>query len=301
MGKYFIMDFYDEVKKGAGTFSIQRRDAQGNIDEYFFSVRHLGTGSLEYGGYVGYNGTSSLDGLDLVAVISANGKIYVLNMVFFRVYLENAPLPEEVSDISEFQERTCEYVSKELFPMWFEKLQPSPLSEKRKLDCKKEARKILLHVSEIIPPKFEFHISTQEMLECICELQPLHMLANKAFENQRGYFQILKAKYEEIQRLVKEDTCVSIEEYTLADATYSSGTKYVSVEFEWEGKRETAKIKSESILKNLAENSYFTCGDFSTMKEERQLILFLGIPYWSLKCDRISRIIAKGKIIYERQ
>ena len=103
MGKYFIMDFYDEVKKGAGTFSIQRRDAQGNIDEYFFSVRHLGTGSLVYGGYVGYNGTSSLDGLDLVAVISANGKIYVLNMVFFRVYLENAPLPEEVSDISEFQ------------------------------------------------------------------------------------------------------------------------------------------------------------------------------------------------------
>ena len=36
MGKYFIMDFYDEVKKGAGTFSIQRRDAQGNIDEYSF-------------------------------------------------------------------------------------------------------------------------------------------------------------------------------------------------------------------------------------------------------------------------
>ena len=87
MCKYFIMDFYDEVKKGAGTFSIQRRDAQENIDEYFFSVRHLGTGSLVYGGYVGYNGTSSLYGFDLVAVISAIVKISVLNMVFFRVYL----------------------------------------------------------------------------------------------------------------------------------------------------------------------------------------------------------------------
>lgn len=232
MGKYFIMDFYDEVKKGAGTFSIQRRDAQGNIDEYFFSVRHLGTGSLVYGGYVGYNGTISLDGLNLVAVISASGKIYVLNMVFFRVYLENAPLPEEVSDISEFQERTCEYVSKELFPMWFEKLQPSPLSEKRKLDCKKEVRRILLHVSEIIPPKFEFHISTQEMVGCICELQPLHILANKAFKKQQEYFQILKAKFEEIQRYVKEDTCLSTEERTLADAVCSAGTKFVSVEFE---------------------------------------------------------------------
>lgn len=95
-------------------------------------------------------------------------------------------------------------------------------------------------------------------------------------------------------------------ERKIADGIGGVEAKTVTVEFELNGRKTSAKINPETIIRKMIDNDYFSGYDFEVVKRGDELIKKLGAKEWGetenvLRCRNITKITYGRKELYVRE
>ena len=282
-------------------------------------------GSNKYGNEYSYieNGFK----FELCAIVKVN-TIYIIDEFLFNVYSykydENKSKlqelkKEQINLFSLYKESVYEQIKKTTFKEFYDKLNVSNkvdniLSDNYKLNnYKRDAISIILSDKEIADFKLDYQILTYDntYIKHLCNVENIFDIAKEVFNKEYNKDIITndKIKREVIKHIIanKEKYFTENELNLIKAIKQLKGIdcKNVVAQFEFDEKKDSAKISLDKIEQVLIRDDYFSDFYFVTSKEGERIYKSLGIIKWKderkFKCDKITKITYRGKDIYIRK
>lgn len=263
---------------------------------------------------------------ELCAIIKAN-TIYIKDEFLFGIY--NYKYDEDKSRLQElkkerinlfslYKESVYEQIKETTFKEFYDRLNVSDkvdniLYDNNKLNnYKRDAIQIILSDKEIEEFRLNYQILNNDYtyIKHLCDVENIFDVAMEVFNKEYNKNIILNNKImrEVIKHIIdNKEKYFTENELNLIKAIKQLkeiNCKNVVVEFEFNEKKDSAKILLDRIEQVLARDDYFTDFYFITNKEGERIYKSLGINWNNnkqFKCDKITRIIYRSKNVYIRK
>lgn len=262
----------------------------------------------------------------LCAIVKEN-TIYIKDEFLFNVY--NYKYDEDKSKLQElkneqiilfnlYKKSVYEQIKETTFKEFYDKLNVSDkvdniLSDDYKLNnYKRNARSIILSDKGIEDFKLDYHILNYDntYIKHLCDVKNIFDVAMEVFNKEHNKNIILNDKImrEVIKHIIdnKEKHFTKNELNLIKAIKQLKGIdcKNVIAQFEFNEKKDSAKISLDRIEQVLIRDDYFSEWSFITNKEGERVHKSLGINYSNenqFKCDKITKITYRGKDVYTRK
>ena len=282
-------------------------------------------GSNKYGDEYSYmeNGFK----FELCAIVKVN-TIYIIDEFLFDIYCykydeSKSKLQElkkeQINLFSLYKESVYEQIKETTFKEFYNKLNVSDkvdgiLFDNNKLNnYKRNAMLIILSDKEIEDFKLDYQILNNDCtyIKHLCNVKNIFDVAMEVFNKEHNKNIILNNKImkEVIKYIIdNKEKYFTENELNLIKAIKQLkeiNCKNVVAEFEFNEKKDSAKISLDKIEQVLARDDYFSDFYFITSKEGERIYKSLGIIKWEdkhkFKCDKITKIIYRSKDVYTRK
>ena len=263
---------------------------------------------------------------ELCAIVKAN-TIYIKDEFLFNVY--NYKYDEDKSRLQElkkeqinlfslYKESVYEQIKETTFKEFYDKLNVSDkvdniLFDNYKLNnYKRDAISIILSDKEIADFKLDYQILNNDYtyIKHLCDVENIFDVAMEVFNKEHNKNIILnnKIKREVLKHIIdNKEKYFTENELNLIKAIKQLkeiNCKNVVIEFEFNEKKDSAKISLDKIEQVLIRDGYFSKWLFITSKEGERIYDSLGVNWHNdnqFKCDKINRIIYRSKNVYIRK
>ena len=225
---------------------------------------------------------------------------------------------ERINLFSLYKESVYEQIKEITFKNFYDRLNVSDkvdniLSDNNKLNnYKRDAIQIILSDKEIADFKLDYQILNYDntYIKHLCNVKNIFDVAMEVFNKEHNKNIILNNK---IKREVLKHIIDNKEKYFTENELNLIKTikqlkeincKNVVVQFEFNKKRDSAKISLDRIEQVLARDDYFSKWWFITSKEGERIYKSLGVNWHNdnlFKCNKITKITYRGKDIYTRK
>ena len=262
----------------------------------------------------------------LCAIVKVN-TIYITDEFLFNVYSykydENKSKlqelkKEQINLFSSYKESVYEQIKETTFKEFYDRLNVSDkvdniLCDNCKLNnYKRNARSIILSDKEIEDFKLDYHILNYDntYIKHLCNVKNIFDVAMEVFNKEHNKNIILNDKImrEVIKHIIaNKEKYFTENELNLIKAIKQLkeiNCKNVVAEFEFNEKKDSAKISLDRIEQVLVRDDYFTDFYFITNKEGERIYKSLGINWNNnkqFKCDKITKITYRSKDVYIRK
>lgn len=303
--------FVNTVLRNEGSFILVDKKA-GYTDTYIQFMQHkVGNGRYVYGFY-GWNSDFNVEfnnKPELVAIV-ADGIVYTVQDYMFNIWRDEdrKNLPENHRFFSDKKKELNDYVRNVIFKDFYDNLKIQPNENEKWLEsCLKEARRIRLNKgTDVENTVIDDMFDGEETAKILCGLIDLKEVALRYFESERDYWVEEKTEHEKIKELVNASAGVEKWEIELSEVLRNTSAATVTVEFTVGNTSEQCKIEPQKIIKNLTDCDYFTTYDFPSRVQGKLIFDILGVnDSWTgdnqLKCEHISKITYKKKVLFERK
>lgn len=261
----------------------------------------------------------------LCAIVKVNS-IYILDEYLFDIhsykYREDKNTLQELKKerinlFDLYKKSIYEQIKKETFKEFYDNIEVNIkvnniISNNNKLNNYKcDALKLLISDKEMKDFELNYNILNYDntYIKHLCNVQNIFDIANELFNEDRQHWINMKTKRESIQHIIdNKEKYFTENEINFINAIKQLkeiSCKNVLAEFEFEGKKDVAKISLDKIEQVLIRNDYFSDFYFITSKEGEKLYKSLGINNWDdekqFKCNKITKITYRGKDVYIRE
>ncbi|MFG6378293.1 MAG: hypothetical protein K1W19_08270 [Lachnospiraceae bacterium] len=146
----------------------------------------------------------------------------------------------------------------------------------------------------------------QDIADIICGSVDFQEETERRLNSDREEWVREKSINKKIREYVDNFEVAPIWEQKIADGIASIEAKTVTVEFELNGRKASAKIDPEIIIRKMVNNDYFMEYDFEIVKRGDELIKKLKVKEWGetenvLRCRNITKITYGRKELYVRE
>lgn len=307
-----LEDFVKKVMETYETFKLDENEGRNAGRRIVFIQNKFGNVRYIYSIHSYYNKntfhTSLIQKPTIVAIIVSE-KIYIVDTVFFSLYGENLSelkIPENTYFFYDERRKRNEYIENNIFQPFYNDLKPVLITDKNTIyKCHYFAREILLSINLSIPePCFGVNFTQDEFAMELCGLIDLEEEAKKKILKEKDKWIYQKSFFTQVQKYINEKEDVEEYELQIAESLRETGARTVKVEFTFNEKTDSIKIKSHKLINILICNDYFSEHDFEVHKEGEAFLKQLGasaVGYNknNLKPKHISKIIYDRKTIYE--
>ena len=260
---------------------------------------------------------------ELCAIVKEN-TIYIKDEFLFNVY--NYKYAEDKSKLQElkneqinlfslYKESVYEQIKETTFKEFYDRLNVNDkvddiLSDNNKLNnYKRNAMPIILSDKEIEDFKLDYQILNNDYtyIKHLCGVKNIFDVAMEVFNKEHNKNIIFnnKIKKEVLKHIIdNKEKYFTENELNLIKAIKQLkdiNCKNVLAEFEFNSKKDSAKISLDTIEQVLIRDDYFSKWGFITSNEGDRIYKSLGINYSNdkqFKCDKITKITYRGKDIY---
>lgn len=242
-----------------------------------------------------------------LTAIVADGLIYLIDYFCFGCLLSYEDFPTGVQLFSDKLEEINNEVNLVIFREFFDGLPTNPIIDPRELDgLKRMAREILLEGTEnpyTKPPSSIFDES--DVCKILCGQMDIKEEALKRLNAKRDAWITQKSHAVQLDTYFKSSDLIEPWEREMSNALANTEAVQVVVEFSFNGITGSIKAEPSRIRNHLPGKSSLSHWDFSVSKEGVQLLMKLGVSERDhskrLYCSHITRILYRGKPLYERQ
>lgn len=308
-----IDKFVEKVLNITESFMIETGKSETNKKYHFFIQSNVGKARYVYGDYSYINENFNTDlslNPQLIAIV-ADGKIYIIDEFKLDVYGEDAELPENVFKLTDIVIKENAYVESVIFADFYKSLKENDVTDEDLLKkCKDEARRVLFAKNPVVnEPTIKNMFSAQDIANSLCGVINLESEAVKRLVADQENWIYKKSYNKKIKELMKNHLIAADYEMEIAEGLRSVDAKTVTVEFELNGKKESAKMNPDTIIRHMQNNDYFSRYDFEVTKRGDELIKKLDAATWRgnssgkevLTCQNITRITYGKKELYVRK
>ena len=263
---------------------------------------------------------------ELCAIVKEN-TIYIKDEFLFNVY--NYKYAEDKSKLQElkneqinlfslYKESVYKQIKDTTFKEFYDRLNVSDkvdgiLFDNNKLNnYKRNAISIILSDKEIEEFRLNYQILNNDYtyIKHLCDVENIFNVAMEVFNKEHNKNIIFNNK---IMREVIKHIIDNKEKYftenelnliKVIKQLKEINCKNVVAEFEFDEKKDSAKISLDKIEQVLIRDDYFSKWLFITSKEGERIHKRLGLNYSNenqFKCDKITRIIYRSKNVYIRK
>lgn len=305
-----IEKFAEEVfnKEGSFTIEIPHSNKDGN-KTYHFLQDKVGKARYVYGisNYWDVNFYAQLDTKPKVIAIVAEGKIYVVDIIFLEIYSyrnDKVVLPDNVIILNEYTAEQDKYVSDTIFSEFYDKLEIDENAIEESEKSLKEKARLFMFSRNIGLPNVELKpiFNEQDIAYILCGFTDFDKEVNERLNSNKNQWIRKKSTDKKIKDLMESSEIVTDWEMAIASGIREVEAKTVTVEFEFNEKIASAKINPETIIRKMIDSDYFSEYDFEITKRGKELIKELGAEKWgsnnTLKCEHIVKITYGRKELY---
>ena len=281
-------------------------------------------GSNKYGNEYSYmeNGFK----FELCAIVKVN-TIYIIDEFLFNVYSykydENKSRLQELKKerinlFSLYKESVYEQIKETTFKEFYDRLNISDkvdgiLFDNNKFNnYKRNAMSIILSDKEIEEFRLNYQILNTDYtyIKHLCDVENIFDVAMEVFNKEHNKNIILNDKImrEVIKHIIaNKENYFTENELNLIKAIKQLkeiNCKNVVAQFEFNEKKDSAKISLDRIEQVLVRDDYFSDFYFITNKEGERIYKSLDINWNNnkqFKCDKITKIIYRSKDVYTRK
>lgn len=296
-----------------GSFDITIKEGKRDITNYHFLQGNVGKAKYVYGAktWNNENFAANMDLKPALVAIIAEDIIYVVDDFFLQTYnyggqKENI-LPSCVKNFYDYAKEQNTYASEVVFAKFYEDLDAMEIADEDTMDdCKDTARTFLLSKNPVTPYEEavpENMLKENDVAKILCGLIDAESEVLRRLEDKKESWIKLKSKTQKIISLIKEGCVVEDWELKIIEGLRGVDAKTVTVEFEFNGIKDSGKMTPEIIIRTLREKSYFSGYNFETTKRGDEIIANLGAGHWwgdnPLRCNHIVRITYGKKVLYD--
>lgn len=308
-------EFVERVRNGESSFLIEHGDKYA---VHFMSCEvgkaiyfYMATG-YEKDFYVGSDTKYSF------AAVVVGNEIYAEELYEFgNSHYENG-IPDDfcgghVHLLSEYWKSLNQYMGEVAFPAYYNTILPTRTNfVEDTLICDARARvfdskETKKNNSHSIVTQFGIAFSRAEYMKILAFGLDLGEECKKKLDERKDTIDAAKSYEIALENLIKSGTIIEEYEVELANAVNSIDAKFVVAEFEHDGKRASAKIEPCQIISHLVDRHYFNSYSFQTDKMGTDMMKAIDASdsLWKdqdklLYCKNITRVLFRGKPIYER-
>lgn len=318
MKKEFFDEFVDKVFNNEHSFEIDVDEGRRYKLNYHFIQDNVGKARYIYGAY-SYNQENFYAGLktkyELYAIVSDN-VVYIIEDYPFKFNygdFDIKSLPENVKLLYPYAKEVNEHLKNTVFMDFYNNLKSFVISDEYINNwCKEKARNWLLDKKTSVysvNATAELNkdlLNLQQIADSLCGFVNVEEEARKTLQRKEDSWSHTKATREQIQRFIDDKSVVSEWELKLANGLNSVDAKTVNIEFEYNGKTDSGKIRPENILRKLVRIESFSEYDFATTKQGSEIIRNLAVGYYydskkGLTCQNITKITYGKKVLYSKE
>ena len=225
---------------------------------------------------------------------------------------------ERINLFSLYKESVYEQIKETTYKEFYNKLNVSDkvdgiLSDNNKLNnYKRDAISIILSDKEIEDFKLDYQILDNDYtyIKHLCNVKNIFDVAMEVFNKEHNKNIILnnKIKREVIKHIIdnkeKYFTENELNLIKVIKQLKEINCKNVVAEFEFNSKKDSAKISLDKIEQVLIRDDYFSKWLFITSKEGERIYNSLGVNWHNdnlFKCNKITKITYRGKDIYKKR
>lgn len=310
-----FVEFVERVRNGEKSFLIEH----GDLYAVHFMSCEVGNATFYYMA-TGYDKDFYVNDdkkYSFVAIVVGN-EIYAEELYEFgNSHYENG-IPDDfcgghVHLLSEYLKSLNQYMGEVAFPAYYDALQTTRTGFVESAILK-DARERLFNTvdnkkkdySKIVT-SFGIAFSKSECMKMLTYSLDLPTECKKKLDERKDTIDASKSYDIALDNLIQSGKAAQEWEVELAKAVNSIDAKFVVVEFEFNGKRASAKIEPCKLIRCLIENNYYSSYIFQTDKMGIDLLSALGASTNSWKDPdnllynkHIIRVLFRGKPIYER-
>lgn len=300
--------FVEKALSTLGSFDITSSDSHNYKTNYHYVQDNVGKAKFIYGicGYSDDSISSKINNKLEIAAIVSEEMVYIVDR--FKVGGYYIELPENAIDFA-FELRTKITDFKErIFPTYIDSLPVHEIPQKRENQIKEKARDYVLE--GITNPysiiQFPEIINEQDIVDDLCGRICLEDEILKYLEERREIWIDTKSEIEAIKKYMKSPDILSDWEARLSKSVNNIDAKYLTVEFELNGKKAQGKLAPRMILEKLKDNDLFCDYNFNTTVNGEKLMNELDASRrWNdgkerIFCKHISKITYGRKVIYTK-
>lgn len=242
-----------------------------------------------------------------LTAIVADGLIYLIDYFFFNHLLSYEDFPAGVQRFSDKLEEINNEVNLVIFREFFDGLPTNPIKDPRELDgLKRMAREILLEGTKNPYTKTPSSIFDEsDVCKILCGQMDVKEEALKRLNAKRDAWITQKNHAVQLDTYFKSSDLIAPWEQEMANALANTEAVQVVVEFTFNGITDSIKARPDTIRHRLTQKADFSYWDFSVAKEGKAFLkkLDANSRAYSTKlyCSHITRILYRGKPLYERQ
>ncbi len=308
-----IDKFADEILKNKSSFEIIVDKNNKMEQAYHFIQDKIGKATYVYGmsSYGDDNFYTKLDNKPKIVAIVSERKVYIIDTFFFGIYTygnNKIIFPDNVAVFDDYVKECNDYVCNVIFPKFYEKLNIDENSVVGLEEtCKQKARAAVLYKNNYFDKvTINSIFNRQDIADIICGSMDFEEETERRLNSGRKEWVKEKSINKKIREDVDNSEVALLWERKIADGIGGVEAKTVSVEFELNGRKASAKINPETIIRKMIDNDYFSGYDFEVVKRGDELIKKLGAKEWGetenvLRCRNITKITYGRKELYVRE
>lgn len=268
----------------------------------------VGTATHVYG-HFGLDSDSLFDPriqYSLEAIVS-DGTVYTLDTLdLFRRWKEGNPDSGVVS-LSDFLPKLNAQAI-EIYEAWYDSLPvDAELLDYQRQACANNARRIVIekgpnNESMLDAPKpMQLVIDVSSAIRVLSGITSLEEFFESWKTDNRFKYIELKSTRLLTQELVRNGGGLSEVDRRMAEALWPLDVKFVTVNFEHDGKTIAGKIKLDSVRNAIMYHRFSYCAKFSSLKEDEKVHeKLMGQRSGDIPVDYIQSIVSRGKAVYVR-
>ena len=242
-----------------------------------------------------------------LTAIVADGLIYLIDDFCFGRLLSYEDFPAGVQLFSDKLKEINNEVNLVIIREFFDGLPTNLIKAPKRLDYLKQlARKILLEGEEnpytkTLDPIFD----ESDLCKILCGQMDMKEEALERLNAKRDVWVEKKGAASQLETYFQSPDLIAPWEQEMANALANTEAVQVVVEFTFNGITDSIKAEPDTIRHLLAEKDDFSYWNFSVAKEGEAFLKKLGVSNSAsstkLYCFHITRILYRGKPLYERQ
>lgn len=307
-----IDKFVENVLNTTESFMIEVGNCDTNKRYHFFIQCNVGKARYVYGEY-SYNKNfyTNLKLKPKLIAIIADGKVYIVDEYIFDIWRnrEDTELPENTYILTDVIAKENEYVESVIFADFYKSLEENDITNENLLKkCTDEARRALFSKEPVINESaIEPMFNEQDIADSLCGVINLESEAVKRLVSKQEKWIYKKSFNKKVKELMENHSVAENYEMKIAEGIKSVDAKAITVEFELNGKKESAKMSPDTIIRHMESNDYFSEYDFEITKRGDELIKKLDAATWRgngkevLTCKNIIKIIYGKKELYVKE
>lgn len=300
-----IDEFVEKALSDEPQFTINK-----NNMNMFFTQISIGNAKCIWGDYE-YHYEKFITELNRKLIpyaIVSNGNVYIIEKNKFGLYeSKNTVYPKNAYNLDQKREELNHKIYGELFPSYYDSLPTRELTENELKKANENVRDVILsHNGTTEKPMIKQLINNQVAANILYGLIDFDEYVTLSFEERREEYITIKSMNSTIDSLIQEHANVENWEIQLNSTLRGIEAKTVTVEFEYNDKIIADKIDKVKLLRILNNNSTFSSYDFSTEKNGKKVLQYLGAGRWKnedneeLTCKHIKKITYGKNIIYKK-